>query len=128
MSQYFHEPYERSGENVNVELDLSNYAKKADLKVVASVNTSKTEAKSGLTKLKAQLEKQDVDKLETILADLSKLSNVVDNDVVRKSIHDKKKLQMSTLLMLKVPCINGLVSNTQYDLDKQNPEKKVDIC
>lgn len=34
---------------------------------------------------------------------------------------------MSTLLMLKVPCINGLVSNTQYDLDKQNPEKKVDI-
>ena len=90
MSQYFHEPYERSGENVNVELDLSNYAKKADLKVVASVNTSKTEAKSGLTKLKAQLEKQDVDKLETILADLSKLSNVVDNDVVTKSIHDKK--------------------------------------
>ena len=32
MNHYVHEPYERSGQNVKVKLDLSNYAKKADLK------------------------------------------------------------------------------------------------
>ena len=41
MSQYFTEPYEHSGENVKVELDLSNYATKTELKGTTGVDTSK---------------------------------------------------------------------------------------
>ena len=56
MSQYFPKPYECSGGNINLELDLSNYATKGNIKAVTGVDKSNLVAKSNLTSLIAQLD------------------------------------------------------------------------
>ena len=63
--------------DISVELDLSNYATKADLKGAAEVDTSNLAAKSDLTTLKTEADKIDEDKLKIVSVDLSELSNVV---------------------------------------------------
>ena len=75
MNQYVSEPYERSGRNVEVELDLSNYATKADLKDVTGIDTSTLASKTGLLSLQTKLHNLDVDKLKPFPADLTRLSN-----------------------------------------------------
>ena len=83
MSQYF-PPYRSSGRNINVELDLSSYATKTDLKNVTHVDVSSFASKTNLVNLKAEVDKLDIDKLVPVSNDLAKLSNVVKNDVVKK--------------------------------------------
>ena len=85
MSQYFPKPHKTFGENINVRADLPNYATKTDLKDATGVDTSKLATKSDLASLKAEIDKIDVDKLKTAPADLSKISNVVNNEVVKKN-------------------------------------------
>ena len=63
MSQYFPKPYKPFGGDINVKVDLSNYATKLDLKNATGVDTSKLAAKSDLASLKAEVDKIDVDKL-----------------------------------------------------------------
>lgn len=63
---------------------MSNYVTKADSKGATSVGISHLEAKSDLTRLKAGVDKIDIDKLNTLQADLPKLCSVVDNDVAKK--------------------------------------------
>ena len=63
---------------------MSNYATKADLKNVTGTDTSKLAAKSDLADLKAEADRLDIDKLVPVSVDLSKLSDVVKNDVVKK--------------------------------------------
>ena len=82
MSQYISKTYERFGGDINVNVDLSNYTTKADLKNATGIDTSNLALKSNLAKLKAEIYKIDVDKLKPVPADLSKLSNVFNNDVV----------------------------------------------
>ena len=89
MNKYFPGPYERYGGNVKVELDLSNYATKSDLKGPAGADTFNLATKPDLASLKAEVHKIDVYKLKTGPADLSKLSNVVNNDVVKKALFNK---------------------------------------
>ena len=62
MSQYFPKTYRSFGGNVKVELDLSSYAAKTDLKNATGADASKLAAKSDLASLKAEIEKKDVDK------------------------------------------------------------------
>ena len=125
MSEYFPEQ-KSSGGKMKVELDLSNYAKKADLKNVICVDTSKFAKKvdlaylksnadklgidklknvpSGLSSLKSKVDKFDIGKLETSPADLSKLSNVVRNDVIKNTECNAKIKNIELLelhLMLK---------------------------
>lgn len=82
MIQYFPQLYECSGRNIKVELDISKYATKANLKDAAGVNTSNLARQSDLTSLKPEVDKKDLDKLKTITADLIKLSNVLDDVLV----------------------------------------------
>ena len=98
--------------------DLSNYAKKTDLKNATGINTSKLAAKSDLVSLKAEVDKLDIEKLGTVPVDLSKLSNTVKNDVVKKTVYDK--------LVAKVNNIDTstFVLKTKYDTDKSDLEKK----
>ena len=77
MSQYFPKPYEPFGGDINVKVDLSNYATKADIKNISHVDTSSFALKSNLASLKTEVEKLDIDKLVTVPVDLSKLSDVV---------------------------------------------------
>ena len=79
ISQYFPKPLEKR--DINVKADWSNYAKNADLKNARGVDTSQLAWKSDLASLKAEVDKIDVEKLKTVPVDLSKLSNVLNNDV-----------------------------------------------
>ena len=89
MSQYFPKPYESFGRDINVTVDLSNYATKADIKNITHVDTSRFALKANLANLKNDVDKLDVDKLVPAPTDLSKLSNVVINDVVKKADYNK---------------------------------------
>ena len=81
---------------MKVELDLSNYATKADLKNAAGVDTLKFAKKVDLASLKSEIDKFDIGKLETTSVDLSKLSDAVKNEVVRNTLYDElvKKLML----------------------------------
>ena len=110
MSRYF-PPYNNSSENITVELDLSNYATKTDLKNVTHVDVSGYALKSNLDALKTEIDKIDTDKLKTVPDDLAKLSNVVKNDTVKKTEF--------TPLKNKVDGIdtNNFVSGTKFEKD-----------
>ena len=118
MSHYF-PPYRSSGRNIKVELDLSSYATKSDLKDVTHVDVSSFASKTNLANLKAEVNKTDVDKLKTVPVDLAKLSNVVKNDVVKKTEYDR--------LVPKVDNIDTtqFVSRTKYEIDGSDLEKKI---
>ena len=72
MSKYFPEWKSSSG-IVKVELDESNYATKADLKIAADVDTSKFSQRVDLVSLKSDLDKSDIDNLKNVPSDLSNL-------------------------------------------------------
>ena len=77
MSQYFPKLYEPFGRDINVTVDLSNYATKNDIKNITHVDTSSFPLKTNLANLKTEVDKLDLDKLATVPVDLSKLSNIV---------------------------------------------------
>ena len=118
MSQYF-PPYRRSGRNIKVELDLSSYVTKTDLKNVTHVEISSFASKTNPASLKIEEDIIDVDKLKTVPVDLAKLSNAVKNDVVKKTEYNK--------LVGKVDNIDttGFVLKTAYDTHKSDLEKKI---
>ena len=87
-SQYF-PPY-GSSNNIKVELDSANYATKDDFKNITHVDVSSYATKTNLAALKSEEDKIDVDKLKTIPTDLAKLSNVVKNDLVKKTDYNTK--------------------------------------
>ena len=119
MSQYFPKPYETFDGDVNVKVDLSNYAAKADIKNISHVDTSSFALKTDLANLKTEVDKLDIDKLVPVPVDLSKLSDVVKNDVVKKGVYDK--------LVAKVNSIDttGFVLKTKYDTDRSELENKI---
>ena len=86
MSQYFPKPYEAFGGDINVPVDLSNYATKDDIKNITHIDTSSFALKTNLANLKTEVDKLDVDKLTTVPVDLSKLSNVVKKMMLLKRL------------------------------------------
>ena len=78
-------PFKSFGGNMNVKVDLSNYAIKIDLTNVTHVDTSSFALKTNLAGLKTEVDKLDIGKLTTVAVDLSKLSDVVKNEVVKKN-------------------------------------------
>ena len=86
-SQYFPTLYEPFDENINVKVDLSNYATKTDLKNISYVDTWSFALKPNLASLKTEVHKLDIDKLAPVPVDLSKLSDVVKKDVVKKYVY-----------------------------------------
>ena len=81
----YYPPYKISSNNIKVELDLSNYATKDDVKNITHVDVSSYATKTNSAALKTEVDKIDVDKLKTVPDDLAKLSNVVKNEVVKKT-------------------------------------------
>ena len=60
ISQYFPKSYEPLGGNINVKVDLSNYATKTDIKNISHVNTSSFALKSNLASSKTEVDKLDI--------------------------------------------------------------------
>ena len=86
MSQYFSKPFRSFGGNINVKVDLSNYATKTDLKNVTHVDTSSFALKTNLANLKTEVDELDIEKLVPVPVDLSKLSNIVRNEFAKKTM------------------------------------------
>ena len=97
MSQYFPKPYEPFGGDINVKVDLSNYATKADIKNISHVNTSSFALKTNLADLKTEVDKLDIDNLVPVSTDLSKLYNLVKKDVVKKDVYDKLVAKVNSI-------------------------------
>ena len=119
MSQYFPKPYEPFGRDINVKVDLSNYATKSDLKNVSHVDVSSFALKSNLASLKSEVHKVDADKLKTVPVDLAKLSNVVKNDVVKKIEYKKLVAKVDNIDTTK------FVKKTKYEKDGSDFEDKI---
>ena len=86
-SQYFPKPYEPFDGDINVKVDLSNYATKTDIKNISHIDTSSFALKPNLASLKTKVDKLDINKLLPVPVNLSKLNDVVKNDVVKKKLH-----------------------------------------
>ena len=106
MSQYF-PPYRSSGRNIKVELDLSSYIKKANLKNVTHVDVGSFASKVNLDSLKTQVDKLDIDKLTPLVK------------------NDAKKTEYNKLAT-KADKIDttGFVLKTKYDTEKSGLERK----
>ena len=86
---------------------------------MTQVDVSSFALETNLANLKTEVDKIDIAKLTPFPDDLAKLSNVLNNDVVKKTEYDK--------LHTKVDNIDttGFVSKTKYDTDKSDLEKKI---
>ena len=114
MSHYFPKPFKSFGGNINVKVNLSNCATKTDLKNVIHTDTSIFALKTNVANLKTEVDKLNMDILAPVPVDLSKLSDVVKNDVVKKTVYNK--------LVAKVNNIdtNDFVLKSKYNTDKTN--------
>ena len=112
MSQYFSKPFRSFGGIVKVKVDI-----KTDLKNVTHVDMSSFALKPNLASFKTEVDKLDTEKWEPVPVDLSKLGDVVKNDVVIKAVYDK--------LVAKVNNIDTseFVLKTKYQADKAELDK-----
>ena len=141
MSQYFPTPLSDC-KNIKVDIDLSNYATKKDINDTTHADTSNFALKTNLSSLKTEVDKLDIDKLATVPVDLSKLSNVVKIDVVKKTLYDKLVAKVNNIdtsdfvlktnfytkltgLENKIPNTNGLVKKTYYNTTITEIENKI---
>ena len=118
MIQYFPKPFRSFRGNINVKVDLSNYATKTDLKNVTHVDTSSFALKTNLASLKTEVDKLDIDKLVPVSVDLSKLSDVVKNDVVKKAVYDQLAAKVNNI------DTGDFVLKTKYQTDEAELEKE----
>ena len=143
MSQHFPKLYQPFGGNINVKVDLSNYATKDDIKNITLADTSSFALKTNLSNLKTEVDeldinelrslsnnlsilrtkvdKLDIDKLAPVPTDLSKLSDVVKNEVVKKTEYDAKIKNIED----KIPDISNLA--TKSNLNTRINEVKNEI-
>ena len=141
MSSQYYPPYKSSSNNIKVELDLSNYATKKDINDITHVDVSGFVSKTNLAALKTEIDKIDADKLKTVPVDLAKLSNVVNNDVVKKTDYNTKVTSIETqiagliknmidhladITKLKAVDTSNLVSKTKFTADTNTLENKID--
>ena len=140
MTQYY-PPYRNSSNNIKLKLDLVNYAAKTDLKNISHVDVSSFASKTNLATLKTELDKIDTDKLKTKPADLAKLTNAIENDVVKKTVYNTKvtsiEAQIASLTKntvdnladitrLKAVDTNSFVTRTKFSGDTNALDDKID--
>ena len=118
MSQYY-PPYKSSSNNIKVELDLTNYATKNDLKNITHVDVSTYASITNLAALKTEVDKIDADKLKTLPVDLAKLANAVEHDLVKKTVYNREVTSIEGQLA-------GLTKNTIDNLVDITKLKAVD--
>ena len=137
----YYPPYKSSSNNVKVELDLTNYATKLDLKNITHVDVSSFASETNLAALKTEVDKIDTDKLKTAPNDLAKLTNAIENDVVKKTDYNTKVTSieaqiagltkntvdnLADITKLKGIDTNSFVTRTQFSADTNALDDKID--
>ena len=137
----YYPPYKISGNDVKVELDLTNYATKNDLKNITHVDVSSFASKTNLAALKSEVDKIDVGKLKTAPLDLAKLTNAIENDLVKKNFYNTKVTSIETqiagltkntadnladITKLKAIDFNSFVTRTKFSADTNALDDKID--
>ena len=137
MSAYY-PPYRSSSNNVKVELDLTNYATKTDLKNITHVDVSSFASKTNLAASKTKI---DADKLKTTPTDLAKLTNAIKHDVVKKTDYNTKVISieaqiagftkntvdnLADITKLKAIDTNSFVIRTKFSADTNALDDKID--
>ena len=135
----YYPPYKSSSNNIKVKLDLTNYATKNDLKNITHVDVSSFASKINLAGLKSEVDKIDVDKLETAHVDLAKLK--IENDLVKKTVYNTKVTSIETqiarltkntvdnladITKLKAIDTNSFVTRTKFSADTNALDDKID--
>ena len=115
----YYPPYKSSSNNVKVELDLNKYATKTDLKNITHVDVSSFASKTNLAALKTEVDKIDTDKFKTAPTDLAKLTNAIENNVVKKTDYNTKVTSIEAQ-------IAGLTKNTVDNLADITKLKAID--
>ena len=113
-----------------------------DINDITHVDTSNFALKTNLSSSKTEVDKLNIDKLATVPVDLSKLSNVVKIDVVKKTVYDKLVAKVNNIntsdfvlktnyntkitgLENKIPNTSGLVKKTDYNSKISEIENKI---
>ena len=137
----YYPQYKISSNNVKVELDLSNYATKNDLKNITHVDVCSFASKTNLAALKTEVDKIDTDKLKTAPTDLAKLTNAIENDVVKKIDYNTKVTSieaqiagltkntvdnLADITKLKAIDTNSFVNRTNFSADPNTLDDKID--
>ena len=137
----YYPPYKSSSNNVKVELDLTNYARKTDLKNITHVDVSSFASKTNLAALKTEVDKIDTDKLKTAPTDLAKLTNAIENDAVKKTDYNTKVTSieaqiagltkntvdnLADITKLKAIDTNSFVNRTKFSADTNALDDKID--
>ena len=137
----YYSPCKSSSNNVKVELDLTNYATKTDLKNITHVDVSSFASKTNLAALKTEVDKIDTDKLKTAPTDLAKLTNAIENDVVKKTDYNTKVTSIEAqiagltkntvdnlthITKLKTIDTNSFVNKTKFSADINTLDDKID--
>ena len=140
MTQYYL-PYRSSSNNIKVKLDLVNYATKTDLKNITHVDVSSFAIKTNLAALKTEVDKIDTDKLKATPADLAKLTNAIESDVVKKTDYNAKVTSieaqiagltkntvdnLADITRLKAIDTNSFVTRTKFSADTNTLDDKID--
>ena len=112
-------PYKSSSNNIKVELDLTNYATKTDLNNITHVDTTSFASKTNLAALKTEVDKIDIDKSKAAPTDLAKLTNAVENDLVKKTVYNTKVTSIEGQLA-------GITKNTIDNLADITKRKAID--
>ena len=137
----YYPPYKSASNNVKVELDLTNYATKMDLKNITHVYVSSSASKTNLARLKTEIDTIDADKLKTTPIDLDRLSNLVKNDIVKKTDYNAKGTSiegqiarvtkntlynLADITKLKAIVTNSFVTRTKFSADTNALDDKID--
>ena len=137
----YYPPYKSSSNIVKVEIDLTNYATKKDLKNITHVDVSSFASKTNLAELQTEVDKIDTDKLKAAPTDLAKLTNAIENDVVKKTDYNTKVTSieaqiagltkntvdnLADITKLKAIDTNSFVNKTKFSADINTLDGKID--
>ena len=137
----YYPPYKSSSNNIKVKLDLTNYATKTDLKNITQVDVSSFASKTNLAALKTEGDKLDVNKLKTAPVDLAKLTNAIENDLVKKTVYNTRVTSieaqiagltkntvdnLADITKLKAIDTNSFVTRTKFSADNNALDDKID--
>ena len=140
MSTYY-PAYRSSSNNIKIELDLTNYATKTNLKNVIHVDASTSASKTNLAALNTEVYKIDAHKLKTVPVDLAKLTNAVEHDVVKKTDYNTKVTSIEAQILgltkstvdnladitkLKAIDTNSFVTRTKFSADTNALDDTID--